>query len=55
MVLSMWLQKVKFIAKKSKCANLTQEIGFFPHQIRAACHVFPSKRHNKVVNLQKRV
>ncbi len=27
-VLSVWLQRVKFIAKKSKCAGLTQEIGF---------------------------
>ncbi len=26
-VLSTWLQKVKFIAKKPKCAGLTQEIG----------------------------
>ncbi len=27
-VLSMWLQTVKFILKKSKCAGLAQEIGF---------------------------
>jgi hypothetical protein len=27
-VLSMLLQTVKFIAKKSKCAGLAQEIGF---------------------------
>jgi hypothetical protein len=27
-VLSMWLQTVKFIVKKSKCAGLAQEIGF---------------------------
>ncbi len=27
-VLSMWLQTVQFIAKKSKCAGLAQEIGF---------------------------
>jgi hypothetical protein len=27
-VLSMWLQTVKFIAKKSKCASLAQEIDF---------------------------
>jgi hypothetical protein len=25
----MWLQTVKFIVKKSKCAGLAQEIGFF--------------------------
>ncbi len=28
-VQSMWLQTVKFIVKKSKCAGLAQEIGFF--------------------------
>ncbi len=28
-VLSMWLQTIKFIVKKSKCASLAQEIGFF--------------------------
>jgi len=27
-VLSMWLQTVKFIVKKSKCAGLVQEIGW---------------------------
>jgi len=27
-VLSMWIQTVNFIAKKSKCAGLAQEIGF---------------------------
>ncbi len=27
-VLSMWLQTVHFIVKKSKCARLAQEIGF---------------------------
>jgi len=27
-VLSMWLHTVKFIAKRSKCAGLAQEIGF---------------------------
>jgi hypothetical protein len=27
-VLRMWLQTVKFIVKKSKCAGLAQEIGF---------------------------
>ncbi len=29
LVLNMWLQTVKFIAEKSKCAGLAQEIGFF--------------------------
>jgi len=28
LVLSMWLQTVKFIATKSKCASLAEEIGF---------------------------
>jgi hypothetical protein len=27
-VLSLWLQRVKFIVQKSKCASLAQEIGF---------------------------
>jgi len=34
--LSMWLQTVKFIVEKSKCAGLAQEIGFL-HQICAPC------------------
>jgi hypothetical protein len=34
-VLEMRLQTVKYIAKKSKCAGLAQEIGFV-HQICAA-------------------
>ncbi len=28
LVLNMWLQTVKFIVRKSKCAGLAQEIGF---------------------------
>jgi hypothetical protein len=36
-VLGMCLQTVTFIAKKSKCASLAQEIGFV-HHILAACH-----------------
>ncbi len=33
----MWLQRVKFIVKKSNCGGLAQEIGFSA-QIRAACY-----------------
>jgi hypothetical protein len=35
-VISMWVQTVKYIVEKSKCASLSQEIDFL-HQIRAAC------------------
>jgi hypothetical protein len=44
-VLSMWLQIVKFIAKKSKCASLIEEIGFL-HQIRASCCGWWKAQHN---------
>jgi hypothetical protein len=48
-VLSMWLETVKFIAKKSKSAGLTQEIGF------SAPNAVAGKGHNTVVHLQKKV
>jgi hypothetical protein len=50
-VLSMWLQKVQFIAKKSKCAGLAQEIGFFapnssslPWLVKGATQLCTSKK-----------
>jgi len=51
-VLRMWLQTVKFIAKKSKCARLPQKIWFF-------CTKFvqlavAGKWRNTVVHLQKK-
>jgi hypothetical protein len=55
-VLSMWLQTVKFITKKSKCAGLAQEIGFsapnscsFPWLVKGATQLCTSKKeYNKL-------
>jgi hypothetical protein len=52
-VFSMWLQTGKFIVKKSKCAGLAQEIGFFLHQIRAACLGWWKTQHT-LVHVQKK-
>jgi hypothetical protein len=50
-VLSMWLQTVKFIVKKSKCAGLAQEIGFFCTNF---VHLsLGGKSRNTIVHLQK--
>jgi hypothetical protein len=55
---SMWLQTVKFISTKSKCASLTQEIGFaapnscsLPRLVKGVTKLCTST----VVHLQKRV
>ncbi len=58
-VLSMWLQTVKFIVKKSKCAGLAQEIGFFCTKLmHAGCRGWwkaqqssaPPKKKKSVIN-----
>jgi hypothetical protein len=36
-VLSMWFQTVQFMVKKSKCAGLAQETGFFFTKFIGAC------------------
>jgi hypothetical protein len=50
-VLSMWLQTVKFIGKKAKCAGLAQEIGFpepnscsLPRLVKGATQLCTSKK-----------
>ncbi len=50
LVLSMWLQTVKFVVKKSKCAGSAQEIGFsapnacsLPWLVQGATHLCTSK------------
>jgi hypothetical protein len=57
-VLSMWLQTVKFIAKKSKCAGLIQEIGFsapnscsFQRLVKGATELCTSKKECKKLDL----
>jgi hypothetical protein len=46
----MWLQTVKFIAKKVKCASLAQELFIHTKFAQVA-----GKRRNTVVDLQKGV
>jgi hypothetical protein len=56
MVLSMWLQRVKFIVKKAKCASslaLRKLISLAPTS--CSLPVAAGKRHNIVVHLHKRV
>jgi hypothetical protein len=57
-VLSMWLQKVKFIANKSKCAGLGQEIGFsapnscsLPWLVKGATQLCTSKKECNKLDL----
>jgi hypothetical protein len=52
-VLSMVLQTVKFIVKKSKCVSLSQEIGFFGTKLVQLA--VADKSCNTVVHLKKRV
>jgi hypothetical protein len=54
----MWLQRVKFIVKKSKCAGLAQEISFcgpnscsLPWLVRGATHLCTSKKECKKLDL----
>ncbi len=57
-VLSMWLQTVKFIEKKSKCAGLAQEIGFsapnlcrLPWLVKGATQLCTSKKECNKLDL----
>ncbi len=58
LVLSMCLQTVKFIAKKSKCASLAQEIGFsapnlcsLPWLLKGATQLCTSKKESNKLDL----
>jgi len=58
LVLSMWLQTVQFIAKKSKCASLAQEIGFsapnlcrVPWLVKGATQLCTSEKENNKLDL----
>jgi hypothetical protein len=48
----MWLQTVKFIVKKSKCAGLAQETTFSAPNLCSLA--VTGKRRNTVVHLQKK-
>jgi hypothetical protein len=57
-VLSMWFQRVQFIVKKSKCAGLAQEIGFFapnscslPLLVKGATQLCTSKKECNTLDL----
>jgi hypothetical protein len=57
-VLSMWLQVVKFIEKKSKCAGLAKEIGFsapnsssLPWLVKGATQLCTSKKECNKLDL----
>jgi len=57
-VVSTWLRTVKFIAKKSKCAGLAQEIGFsapnscsLPWLVKGATHLGTSKKECNKLDL----
>jgi hypothetical protein len=59
-VLSIWLQTVKYIAKKSKCVSLAQEIGFsapnscsFHWLVKVAIQLCTSKNQCNKLNLSE--
>jgi len=58
LVHSLWLRTVKFIAKKSKCAGLAQEIGFsasnscsLPRLVKVTTQLCTSKKECNKLNL----
>jgi len=57
-MLSTWLQTIKFIVKKSKCAGLAQEIGFsapnlysLPWLVKGTTQLCTSKKECKKLDL----